>query len=86
MISLYLSPERDMRSRPTWMAPLNNGINPERLSTDERLAELTEILAAGLMRLQHRQSSQLSLISRECSLHISPNRSDVAATYVETVL
>jgi len=37
-----------------------NGIDPGRLSASERLAELTEILATGLMRLRARQSTPLS--------------------------
>jgi hypothetical protein len=37
-----------------------NCISPDRLSTQERLAEIASILAAGLVRLRARQSSRLS--------------------------
>ena len=41
--------------------PLNpNPLLPYRMSASERLAEVASILAAGLMRLQARQSSRLS--------------------------
>lgn len=36
------------------------GLNPNLLSPEERLAEIAEILAAGLMRLRERKSSALS--------------------------
>ena len=63
-----------------------NALKPDLMAAAERLDEIGEILAAGLMRLRARQSSELSLIYGECSLHISPNRSDVAAKFVEPAL
>ncbi len=45
-----------------------NALHPDRLSPAERLAEIPEILAAGLMRLRARQSSPLSPGSGESSL------------------
>ena len=47
---------------------MTNGANPELLSPDERLAEIADLLAAGLMRLRARQSSHLSPHSGESSL------------------
>ena len=37
-----------------------NPLNPDRMSSKERLAEVTRILALGLIRLRARQSSQVS--------------------------
>lgn len=37
-----------------------NPLDPARMSAPERLAELADILAAGLMRLRARQSTPLS--------------------------
>ena len=39
---------------------LMNALSPGRMSTDERLAELAELLARGLVRLRAKQSSRLS--------------------------
>ncbi len=39
---------------------LPNPLSPDRISADERLAEVSEILARGLMRLRARQSRQIS--------------------------
>jgi hypothetical protein len=39
---------------------LLNALEPNRMSTDERLAELAELLARGLVRLRAKQSSRLS--------------------------
>lgn len=52
-----------------------NPLNPERLTPRERLAEVTHILALGLVRLRARQSRQLSEHARESCLHIPPDRS-----------
>jgi hypothetical protein len=45
------------------------------LSAQERISEIAEILAAGLMRLHARKSSQLCPDAGESSLHISPVQS-----------
>lgn len=39
------------------------------------VAELAEILAAGLMRLEARKSSRMSDVSGESSLHFTPDQS-----------
>lgn len=52
-----------------------NPIHPDRLSTRERLAEVTSILALGLIRLRGRQSSQVSAAVGESCLHFTPDRS-----------
>lgn len=44
-------------------------------SQTPRLAELTEILAAGLMRLEARKSSRMSEDLGESSLHFAPDQS-----------
>jgi hypothetical protein len=51
--------------------------------SDERLAEMAEILAAGLMRLRARKSSQLAAGSRDSSLDFSVHRSVHAASSLE---
>ena len=52
-----------------------NGFNPNQLSATERIAEIGEILAAGLMRLRVRKSSQLSAETGESSFHFMPGES-----------
>ena len=47
-----------------------NPLSPERMTADERLAELGRILAAGLRRVLLEQSSSLSANERESSLDI----------------
>jgi len=47
---------------------MTNAISPDQMSAAERLAEIAEILAAGLMRLRARQSSPLSSDCGESSL------------------
>jgi hypothetical protein len=47
---------------------MHNGIDPGRFSPAERLAEIAEILATGLIRLRARQSSHLSADCGESSL------------------
>jgi hypothetical protein len=50
------------------------GIDASHLSAPERLAEIAEILAAGLMRLRARESSPLSRDLGESSLDFSPDQ------------
>lgn len=47
----------------------------DQLSARERIAEIAEILALGLMRLRARQSSQLSRLTRESSLDFTAHQS-----------
>jgi hypothetical protein len=51
-----------------------NAIDPRRLSAAERLDEIADILAAGLMRLRARKSSPLSRDPGESSLDFSPDQ------------
>jgi hypothetical protein len=51
-----------------------NPLHPDRLSADERIAEIAEILAMGLMRLRARKSSHLSRDSGESLLDFSPDQ------------
>jgi hypothetical protein len=51
-----------------------NPIPPTLLSASDRLAEIADILAAGLMRLRARKSSGLSDHRRESSLDYSPDQ------------
>jgi hypothetical protein len=47
---------------------MTNGTDPDQLSPDERLDEIAEILALGLMRLRARKSSELCGHTGESSL------------------
>jgi hypothetical protein len=54
------------------------GLADPQLSTEDRLAEVAELLATGLLRLRLRRSGQSSALSRdggESSLDRSPDRS-----------
>jgi hypothetical protein len=53
---------------------MHNAIRPDRLSAAERLDEIADILAAGLMRLRARKSSPLSRDRGESSLDFSPDQ------------
>lgn len=57
-----------------------NPIQPDRMTPKERLAEVCALLAAGLLRLRARQSSELSAPTGESSLPFSPDRSGHANT------
>ena len=52
---------------------MHKGIDPGRPSTAERLAEIAEILAAGLIRLKTRQSTSISRDCGDSSLDFSPD-------------
>lgn len=54
---------------------MSNALNPSHMTADERLAEVADILAAGLMRLHARQSSPLSPHSGESSLDCTAHQS-----------
>jgi len=54
---------------------MTSAIKPDSLSTNERLVEIAEILAAGLQRLRARKSSQKSADSGESLLHFAPDQS-----------
>jgi hypothetical protein len=52
-----------------------NPLKPETMPPDERLAELGQILAAGLMRLHARKSSPLSADRGDSSVDFLPDQS-----------
>jgi hypothetical protein len=52
-----------------------NALHPNNMATSERLDEIGEILALGLMRLRARQSSRLYAGSGERSLDYVANQS-----------
>ena len=52
-----------------------NTLAPGRIPFEERIAEICEILAAGLMRVAARKSSEVCAGSGESSLHFSPDQS-----------
>ena len=51
-----------------------NALDPDLMSTDERLTEVAGLFAAGLIRLRARQSSQLSGDCGESLLDCSPRQ------------
>jgi hypothetical protein len=52
-----------------------NPLHPDRMTAAERLAEIAEILARGLIRLHARKSSSLSADRGDSSVDFSPDRS-----------
>ena len=52
-----------------------NPLPPDQMTTDERLAEVCEVLARGVVRLHARQSRQLSDRTGESCLHSGAHRS-----------
>jgi hypothetical protein len=52
-----------------------NALKPDLITAGERLDEVAQILAAGLMRLMLRQSTPLSADLGESSLHFTPDQS-----------
>lgn len=66
---------------------MSNALRPDRMTAPERLDEIADILAAGLMRLIDRQSSPLSAHHGESSLdcparqsgHANPDSLEVEA-------
>ena len=55
-------------------------VAPDRLSPTERLAELGQILALGIVRLHARKSSLLSATRGDSFVDLLPDRSGHAAT------
>lgn len=52
-----------------------NPLRPDQMTAAERLAELGEILAAGLIRLRAGQSSSISADRGESCLDLAPDQS-----------
>ena len=52
-----------------------NALDPNQTTAEKRLIELSEILAAGLMRVVARKSSLIRASTGESSLDISPDQS-----------
>ena len=61
-----------------------NALHPDRMTTAERLGELTSILAAGLIRLQARKSRQLSVDRGDSCLDLPPHRSGYESVETKT--
>jgi hypothetical protein len=62
---------------------MGNPLHASHMSAAERLAELAEILAAGLMRLRARQSTPLSAHCGESSLDCAAHQSGHADRSLE---
>jgi hypothetical protein len=52
-----------------------NPLNPRHMTPRDRMAEVCDLLALGLIRLRARQSSELSARVGESSLRIAPGQS-----------
>ncbi len=63
---------------------MSNGLDPDLMSPEERLAEIAGILAAGLMRLRARKSSCLVADDGESSLDCLATPSGHAGNQPET--
>ncbi|MDK9720423.1 MAG: hypothetical protein OEL53_04480 [Rhodospirillales bacterium] len=61
-----------------------NALSPNRMTAAERLDEVAEILAVGVMRLAALKSSALSAHTRESSLDLFPYQSGHANTLLRT--
>lgn len=57
---------------------MDNALRPDRMEPAERLDEVADILAAGLMRLKLRKSSHLSAVPGESSLDCAAHQSSHA--------
>ena len=66
------------------MALAPNPLLPARMSAAERLGEVAEILAVGLMRLLARQSSGLSEVSEKSCVDFTANQSGGAVETLAT--
>jgi hypothetical protein len=64
-----------MTPAPWRWGTVTNAVRPDQLTSAERLNELAEVLAVGLMRLRARKSSQLSPHTGESSLDCPGHRS-----------
>jgi hypothetical protein len=53
---------------------MSNPLSPDQMSAADRLDEIAELLAAGLIRLRRRKSSPISLDHGEISLDFSANQ------------
>jgi hypothetical protein len=67
--------ERETLDHPTELMAGSNPFLVDDLSAGERLSEIAEILAAGLMRVVARKSSPISADTGESSLDISGHQS-----------
>jgi hypothetical protein len=75
---LYLLFLRGHQSSSHGVESMTNGIKPAHLSADERLDEIADLLAAGLMRLKSRQSTPLSPDGGDSSLDCAAHQSSHA--------
>jgi hypothetical protein len=72
LILLFFSPIRDHRA-PTQTRSMN-ALNPDQMTPAERLDEIGDLLAAGLIRLRSRKSSSISRDGGENSVDFSANQ------------
>jgi hypothetical protein len=73
LIWLFVPHEQAQSSN--WRCAAVNSVKPESMKAWERLAEIAEILAAGLMRVRARQSTPQSADFRDSSLDCPADQS-----------
>ncbi len=73
-ISIFSPLGRD-HLQPSVRRLIMNPLKPELMTADERLAEIAQILAHGLIRLHARKSTPLSAQDGDSSFDFSPDRS-----------
>jgi hypothetical protein len=54
---------------------MHNALHPDRMTSAERLDEIADILAVGLIRLKARKSRRLSADARDSCLDYTPHQS-----------
>jgi hypothetical protein len=62
-------------SIPSAFGASGNGLRPNLMTPAERLDEIAEILAAGILRLRRRQKEHISSRLEQVQLDLSPTRS-----------
>lgn len=65
----------DIRCAPGEPAPIPNALDPDRMTADERLLEVCEILASGLIRLRARRHEQQAADAKDLSLDFTARQS-----------
>ena len=57
------------------VCPMSLALHPDHMTAAERLEEISEILAAGAMRLMARKSTRLSADAGDCSVDFTGHQS-----------
>jgi len=79
-MSFYVPPFGKITAADRYLKTMSNRFGADLMELDRKLAELAEILAAGLMRLRERKSSALFGNGGESCLDFSPHQRGHAPT------